>query len=395
MKKQAIWIVLLLLSIMLTACKTETPLSEQKTLTFVSELVSLYPNETIQLEWRAPENVNVEFSSSNTDVLTIDQNGRITGVANGSATVIASIGEYDKAYLPVTVLKDVLISEININIGTEQVVLLCGTEYNIPATVQKAGTSVADAQIAWASSNEAVATVNDGKVVAIAPGSAEITASVSVDGKTVSRYCDVTVYEHFRIELDQEKIEAPIGKEFSLEAKIYSSNGDIVTPADGELEFITSNPSAVAIQDGGFKVISIGTASAGVRYKGNVATIPVEIFSVKASFFKDSTTDFYGEIGGETFSGVVINSTSYQPHFYFNESGMQQIQEYAQEKGYTTLRMHTYAILKNNNFRINGRHVNRERWITSEVPISEINESFWFWSESEGSTEVYIWFEFC
>jgi len=49
--------------------------------------------------------------------------------------------------------------------------------------------------VTWSSSNEDVATVNGGVVTPVAAGTADITASIDVDGTTLSRTCTVNVYE--------------------------------------------------------------------------------------------------------------------------------------------------------------------------------------------------------
>lgn len=392
MRKQAMVCIVMVLCVLLVACVSKTP--AQQLLAFESEALRIYPGETVQLEYLAPENTQVAFSSSDSAVLTVDQNGCVTGVASGTATVIASTGEYDKAYLEIVVEKDVLIAQTDISLDVGQVELIAGTKYDFPVTVQKGGEIVVNPEITWTSSDETVATVENGCVQTVAPGETVISATISVDGAPVSSQCVVKVYEYYRIELDQKKIEAPIGKEFALHASIYDADGNAIIPAEEELELITSNPTTISVRENSFKVISIGTASVGVRYRGNVASIPVDIFSVKADFFKSTAADFYGEVSGETFSGVVFKSTSYQPFFYFSDAGIQQIWEYAQKNGYSTLRMHTYPILKNNNYRINGRYVGNHRWTVTDVPLSELDEDFWFQSESEGTTEVYMWFEF-
>ena len=57
----------------------------------MNESISLLPGETVQLEFSTvSENASITYSSSNTDVLTIDDQGLICGIAPGTATVSAS-----------------------------------------------------------------------------------------------------------------------------------------------------------------------------------------------------------------------------------------------------------------------------------------------------------------
>lgn len=65
------------------------------------------------------------------------------------------------------------------------------------ATKQLTATTIpADAEVTWASSAEAKATVSDsGLVTGVAAGSANITATITVDGETYTDTCAVTVTE--------------------------------------------------------------------------------------------------------------------------------------------------------------------------------------------------------
>ena len=60
----------------------------------------------------------------------------------------------------------------------------------LTATVQPVGTPVS-----WTSSNESVATVNNGTVSGVGPGTAVVTAEITVGDVTVSDTCSVTVSE--------------------------------------------------------------------------------------------------------------------------------------------------------------------------------------------------------
>ena len=64
----------------------------------------------------------------------------------------------------------------------------------VNGTETLAATTVpADAEVTWSSSDELVATVEDGVVTGVAAGDATITASITVDGQTYTDTCAVTV----------------------------------------------------------------------------------------------------------------------------------------------------------------------------------------------------------
>jgi hypothetical protein len=94
------------------------------------------------------------------------------------------------------------------------------------------------------------------------------------------------------------------------------------------------------------------------------------------------------------FSGICLTSNVYQPYFYFSDAGIQTIHEYAATNGYNKLRIYAYPILHDNLLVINGTYVARDTWTMVEVPVTDINSAFYFWSQSQGATEIYLRFEF-
>ena len=123
---------------------------------------------------------NVKWSSSNTSIATVDNDGIVKGVGGGTATitVTSADGKYSDK-VNVTVKASLSIQENDIEI-------LLGKSYTLTA-VNKTGST-----LSWKSSNPTVATVNsNGKVTGISKGSATITVT-SADGK-FSAQCSVSV----------------------------------------------------------------------------------------------------------------------------------------------------------------------------------------------------------
>lgn len=58
-----------------------------------------------------------------------------------------------------------------------------------------AATVPADAVVTWSSSDDEVATVEDGVITGVSAGTATITASITVDGTSYTDTCAVTVTE--------------------------------------------------------------------------------------------------------------------------------------------------------------------------------------------------------
>ena len=130
-------------------------------------------------------NKTIAWSSSVTTVATVDDNGKVTAVGVGKAIIIAKSGTI---LAPCTVIVSpakVDISEIKLD--KSSLTMIIGDEQTLVATIVPDNATVQTVQ--WTSSDTSVATVTDGLVKAIAPGTAKITASA--DGKEA--VCELTV----------------------------------------------------------------------------------------------------------------------------------------------------------------------------------------------------------
>ncbi|MBR5324198.1 MAG: Ig domain-containing protein, partial [Muribaculaceae bacterium] len=111
----------------------------------------------------------VTWESSNTNVATVE-NGKITAVGVGSATITAKSGKV-QAKCIVTVNP---VEVTAITLSQTLVRLTQGKTYNLIATI--APSNATDKTVTWESSNTNVATVENGKIIAVGVGSATITA---------------------------------------------------------------------------------------------------------------------------------------------------------------------------------------------------------------------------
>lgn len=129
--------------------------------------------------------VEIEFTSSNEDVATVNSNGEINAVDVGETTITASIKETDlTAECVVTVVPDLK----TIELSDTSLKLKKDDTAQLTATANPDGASIEG--ITFASDTPDVATVDaEGNITAIADGKATITASVG----DVSAECVVTV----------------------------------------------------------------------------------------------------------------------------------------------------------------------------------------------------------
>ena len=195
-------------------------------------------------------NKSVTYTSSNTDICTVDENGVITGVHYGTATVTVKTKDSSKtAMLNVLVKADVPFA---VYLSETEKTLIPGGSFTLTETVD--APVAMDKYVSWTSSDETVATVDSlGNVKAIAPGEAFITATTRLGGKTAS--CKVTVLDvKPPIEFNFENVDGVTTLENGYRVYVKTLNlldaavfGEGVTADDVT---ITTSNTAIATIDG-------------------------------------------------------------------------------------------------------------------------------------------------
>lgn len=135
---------------------------------------------------------SMEWTSSNENVAAVDETGKVTAVAKGSAeiTVTVTAGERSvTAVCSVTVTESVAAEAVTLN----QTGLQLKVSETSVLTATITPENATNQNVTWTSSDETVAAVDEtGKVTAVAAGEAVITAAAA-DGSGVSAECKVTV----------------------------------------------------------------------------------------------------------------------------------------------------------------------------------------------------------
>jgi trimeric autotransporter adhesin len=125
----------------------------------------------------------VTWSSSTPAVATVDASGAVTGVAGGTATIVATV-EGQAGSAAITVLAPV--ASVSVTPGT--VALTVGGTQQLTALARDAaGGTLSGRTVTWSSGAPGVATVSAaGVVTAVAPGTAAVTATVEGQSGTVT-----------------------------------------------------------------------------------------------------------------------------------------------------------------------------------------------------------------
>lgn len=129
------------------------------------------------------------FASADESIATVDENGVVTGIAVGETTITVTANEMENFSTTVNVAVT-LVTPTALTMSEEEVELNSeNTSATLTVTATPAG---ANNVVKWSSSDESVATVNDGVVTGISTGTATITATSIVDSE-VTATATVTV----------------------------------------------------------------------------------------------------------------------------------------------------------------------------------------------------------
>ena len=138
-------------------------------------------------------NKNVRWTSDNEAVATVDDDGVVTGVAAGNATItVTTVDGNFTATCDVTVAAAIIaVTGVEVSPATDAI-SLADTPAQVTLTATVSPADATDKSVSWSSSDDTVATVDtNGLVTAVAIGTATITATTT-DGDFTDT-CEITV----------------------------------------------------------------------------------------------------------------------------------------------------------------------------------------------------------
>ena len=241
---------------------------------------SVLVNNTVQLTANVTpsgaDNKAVTWSSSNTSVATVDQNGKVTGKVAGTCTITATAadGSNVKGTCSLTVIQPatgITLNRTSANIVKDKTLQLT-------ATVTPSNTS--NKAVTWSSSNTTIATVNSsGLVTARRVGNCVITATTA-DGTNLSATCNITVDPQLvtGLSLSQTSAEIVVDKTLTLTATVTPSNADnqalTWTSSDENIAVVNNNGRITAKAVGTARITARTTDGSNISAYCNVTVLP-------------------------------------------------------------------------------------------------------------------------
>ena len=217
------------------------------------------------------------WSSSDTNIVTVDSSGNLNGVGVGSAIVTATTST-GKVYTHHIVVESSVIEPDDIYLDKTTVTLKYNETAQLNATVYPYDAT--DKTVSWESNNEDIVTVDDtGKITAVGVGSAIITAT-TVNGISVT--CNVTVENADRIHF--------VSNGNSFEEVFIADKTSVseFKDEDGNLKGGTTPSEVILLESQGkFALIDTGLSNTGDKANGNPNRVNYTINYLKSVGVKE------------------------------------------------------------------------------------------------------------
>ena len=231
----------------------------------------------------------VTWASDKTSVATVDENGKVSAKAAGTAVITVTTKDGGKTAKCTVTVKASSVAVTGVSLDKTTLTLTEGESATLKATVKPDDAS--NKQVTWSSDKESVATVDEnGKVTAKAAGTAVITVTTKDGGKTAK--CTVTVKAGTvavtGVSLDKTSLAMKIGETAILNATVKPDN------ASNKQVTWSSDKTSIATVDENGKVEAkaAGSATITVTTKdgGKKATCAVSVTAPTLSISSTAPT---------------------------------------------------------------------------------------------------------
>ena len=232
-----------------------------------------------------PENArdkSVIWSSSNTDVVSVDKDGNVTAIKAGTATITVTTkdGKY-KAEAEVTVSADV-VNVKSVSLDKTSLDLKVNETGTLKATVKPSDAT--NKGVTWSSSNSNVASVdNNGKVTAKAAGTATITVTTKDGNYKATCKVTVTSIKVTGVALNKTSLELNVGSGETLTATVKPSDatnkGVTWSSSDSDVVSVDNNGKVTA-KKAGTATITVTTKDGNYKAECTVTVTNVNVTGV-------------------------------------------------------------------------------------------------------------------
>lgn len=232
----------------------------------------------------------VSWSSSDSSVATVDSDGNVTAVGEGSCTITASCGS-KSATCSVTVTNPM--TGLSVSPSSDSVDVGDTTGLTATATYKDGSTVDVTSSASWSSSSSSVASVSSGTVTGVGEGSATITASYG----GYSDSCSVTVENPLvSLSLSSNSETITKGDSVSLTATATYKDGS-TADVTSSATWASSSSSIASVSSGTVTGTGVGSATIVCGYGDCSATCSVTVEN-PVTKLSISSSPVYVNVGG-------------------------------------------------------------------------------------------------
>ena len=273
---------------------------------------------TVRVNKASTTNCTIRWFSSDEDVATVDANGNVQAVGEGTANITATLvtangttlAKQPTVQIPVTV-KDV---PVTLTVAPGTVSMRPDSTFSLVPSVLYDGKASSNYTINWSSSDSSIVSVSNGKLTAHGEGTVTVTATLTAaDGKNLTDrpQVKITVYSQYK-----QVVSATIAPESGVVnygAKTTATTGSVITVTydDGTTDKV---PVTVSMLEGDFNLRKTGV------YEG--LTVTYGGMTLTESFALTVTAVDYPHYPNE--GAVRVNKTA--TGIDFQASGLAQVE---------------------------------------------------------------------
>ena len=231
-----------------------------------------------------PTGLNVTYSADASGVVSVDDDGKITALKEGTGTITVKVGG-DGVYAEKTTTVTVTVSKVptEITVANDNVELKVNEEVATGATLSPAEAG----SLTYSSNNEAVAKVVDGKIKAYSEGTATITVSFAGNDKyaaATSKTITVNVGLNVSsVSVDQSTVNLYVGGTHNIVATttpdglnvnyVQDDSGVYSVDGDGKITALKEGTGTITVKVGGDGVYAETTTTVTVTVTKATPTV--------------------------------------------------------------------------------------------------------------------------
>lgn len=187
--------------------------------------------------------------------------------------------------------EDPEIAVTGVSLSPTTVALDVGGTSNLTATVQPSNAT--NKSVNWSTSNQSVATVNNGTVTAVGEGTATITATAGGKSATCSVTVNKKVVPATSIALDKTEAEMETGETLKLTATVKPDDS-----TDKTFTWTTSDKKIATVKDGTVTAVAAGTVTITVKAGEKEAVCSIKVVLNEEDRIKAALMKIYDSMDG-------------------------------------------------------------------------------------------------